>query len=208
MKNKPIYLLPKLLLFLVLISFSIVNNTSAQTSTTKELKFSIQPNIEVVNSVGNIYVPDLHEKNKTSLKYELEANYSFFRDIDFGVYVAYSKLLHPYFDVYDNIHYSFVSSKAVFYGIKMKFHLMPLLFHQNNSRFDIYANVRTGFVNEYWRFAFVSDSYEHKKGFEIGGGLGISYMFSKHLGIFGEYSYGKFYNDDNSLLKGGLIFKF
>lgn len=208
MKNKPVYLQSVLLLFLILISFSIINTISAQTSTTKDLKFSIQPNIEVVNSVGNIYMPYLYENNKTSLKYGLEANYSFARNIDFGVYIAYSKLLHPYFEVFDTQHYSFDSSKAVFYGIKTKFHLMPLLFHQNNSRFDIYANVRAGYVSEYWRFAFGSDSYEHKNGFEIGAGLGISYMLSKQFGIFGEYSYGKFYNDNNSLLKGGLIFKF
>jgi len=62
----------------------------------------------------------------------------------------------------------------------------------------------------------VSESWKNDSGekihitpfFEYGIGLGASYNFTKHFGLFGEYVIGNFYNEQRTLLKGGLIFKF
>jgi len=44
--------------------------------------------------------------------------------------------------------------------------------------------------------------------FEIGAGLGISYNFTKNIGIFGEYQLGKFYNNRKSQWKAGVLVTF
>jgi hypothetical protein len=43
---------------------------------------------------------------------------------------------------------------------------------------------------------------------EYGIGMGVRYRFTKSVGIFTDYSYGKFYNNDRHKIKLGLAFTF
>lgn len=180
----------------------------AQTINEKSYKVSIKPSISTVSTVEDMYRTSLYgdyiaKKNS----YGLDLNYKFSDKIDVGLYAMYSNLLHPY-KTNGSIGFNFKKSNAFYYGINAEIHLMPLLFQVNNSRLDIYTILKIGMVSEYWHPYVVgiyeSNEWLSKKSFEVGLGLGVSYMLTERLGVFLEYNIGNFYNDDFTRLRTGI----
>jgi hypothetical protein len=120
-----------------------------------------------------------YDKVKT---YKLQLNYGFLDNVEAGIYGGYS-----------NIHlFERVSPHGIrgyrrsgyFYGVNCNYHLLPYLIKKDDLRFDLYVTGKLGGVT-----IKSTKSYEEHC---LGGGAAI-YLF-EHLGFFGEYTFGKFYD--------------
>jgi len=94
------------------------------------------------------------------------------------------------------------------YGIKTELQLLSLLIKDSKIRFNVYCPMQVGLVSQQITSLTTGIKTWDKPVFEVGAGLGISYNFTKNIGIFGEYQLGKFYNDRNSLWKAGILVTF
>ncbi|HLP74142.1 MAG TPA: carboxypeptidase-like regulatory domain-containing protein [Bacteroidales bacterium] len=115
-------------------------------------------------------------------KYNLELNYGFLDNVEAGIYGGYSQVhLFEQISPYGTRGYR---RDGIFYGVNCNYHLLPYVMKRDDLRFDLYATGKLGGVS-----IKSTKSYEEHC---IGGGAAI-YLF-EHVGIFGEYTYGKFYN--------------
>lgn len=144
-------------------------------------------------------VHKLSEKDKQPVLYgyRLNVNYGFLDFIEAGGYLGAEKYLN----------FSVPSGTAIrelyapVYGINVNAHILPLLVHHKNCRFDLYIASKSGGL--YW----IGNETEFLKGskfqFFIGGGLAM-YPF-KNIGAFIEY--GHINKDvDNGLNDTPLLF--
>ncbi|MPN62158.1 hypothetical protein SDC9_209905 [bioreactor metagenome] len=105
-------------------------------------------------------------------------------------------------------HHSYrYDSHAFSYGFKSDIHILPAIFNKRVDRLDVYLVPSIGFVSESYRD--INDEIIKKPGFlAYGVGIGTSYYFTKHLGLFGEYHLGHFHNLSKSRGQAGIVFKF
>ena len=115
-------------------------------------------------------------------KYNLELNYGILKNIEAGVYGGYSRI--QMWQQLSSTGYMGYRTGAFYYGINCNFQLLPYLFKKDDLRFDLYISGKLGGVA-----IKTSHNYE-----EHCLGAGATIYLWKHLGIFGEYYYGKFYN--------------
>ncbi len=130
--------------------------------------------------------------------YRLEANYGVTRHIETGLYAGFS---------------SYQSMTNYWsYGINANYHLLPFIIDSDNFRFDLYFAGKFGGWTSYFTLnnSFSSIDYSHRSPLklEYGFGPGVSFYLWKHLGIFTEYCFGKYYYKENSNLRYGLTLKF
>lgn len=114
--------------------------------------------------------------------YKLQLNYGFLDNVEAGIYGGYSNI-HLSERISPNGTRGYTRS-GFFYGVNCNYHLLPYLIKKNDLRFDLYVTGKLGGVT-----IKSTKSYEEHC---LGGGAAI-YLF-EHLGIFGEYTFGKFYN--------------
>jgi len=100
-----------------------------------------------------------------------------------GIYGGYSTI-HLFEQVSPNGTRGYTRS-GFFYGVNCNFHLLPYVMKKDDLRFDLYVTGKLGGVT-----IKSTKSYEEHC---LGGGAAI-YLF-EHLGVFCEYTYGKFYNN-------------
>lgn len=135
--------------------------------------------------------------------YRIEANYGISNLIETGIYVGYSK-----FDSFRinwaDTSFNFTACPTPFYGINCNFHLLPLLIKEDDFRFDLYLSGKFGGLF----FDSPTGFFPTGSAFEYGIGGGLSFYIWKHLGVYAEYTYGKYFFRDNSNLKYGLTMKF
>lgn len=115
-------------------------------------------------------------------KYNLEVNYGFLENVEGGIYGGYSAI-HLFEQISPAGTRGYTRS-GFFYGINCNYHLLPYVIKKNDLRFDLYVTGKLGGVT-----IVSTKSYEEHC---LGGGAAV-YLF-EHLGFFGEYTYGKFYN--------------
>ncbi|MBE3087042.1 MAG: carboxypeptidase-like regulatory domain-containing protein [Bacteroidetes bacterium] len=115
-------------------------------------------------------------------KYNLELNYGFLDNVEAGIYGGYSTI-HLFERISPNGTRGYTKG-GFFYGVNCNYHLLPYVMKKDDLRFDLYITGKLGGVT-----IESTRSYEEHC---LGGGATI-YLF-KHLGFFGEYTYGKFYN--------------
>jgi hypothetical protein len=115
-------------------------------------------------------------------RYNVELNYGLLDYIEAGIYCGYSSVkLFEYTSAHSG---RYTTTDGYLYGLNCNFHLLPFLIKKDDPRLDLYINGKLGGI-----------TVKHLKSFEehcIGGGATV--YLSKHLGIFGEYNYGKFLN--------------
>ncbi|MBP8783446.1 MAG: hypothetical protein KBG96_04395, partial [Paludibacter sp.] len=155
------------------------------------------------------------------------ASYNFSKYIDAGFYVGYGGLSHPsdldfnettgMYEWYSADSTSYISasnpygggtSTAVKYGLTTDIHLMALL-TEKETRLDLYLQAQAGLTTE--KYEALEDEARMRwtdPQAEYGIGMGVRYRFTKSVGIFTDYSYGKFYNNDRHKIKLGLAFTF
>lgn len=170
--------------------------------------------------------------NLPSLGIGTSATYSLNKNIEFGGYIAYSTVGHSYMQPISDInypHYNYGlykpdgtlfsgstsntphSTNTLIYGFSANYQILPLLIQSQAIKFDIYLTGRIGAVSARWMIYDGLDDYVNiwnKAFLEYSVGLGAGYNFTKHIGIFSEYTVGRFYNDGKMRFKGGLKYKF
>lgn len=145
----------------------------------------------------------INYKQITAPNYRIEANYGIRNLIEPGVYFGYSKFESSKINWGDSTIMQ-NDSPAFFYGINCNFHLLPLFVKEDDFRFDLYLTGKIGGLYIASPTGFVPNGSESEYG--LGGGL--SFYLWKHLGVYVEYSYGKYFFKDNSKLRYGLTTKF
>jgi len=203
----------KCLFILFALTSLVTINLTAQTS-----KWNLKLSYGVENFTTEEYEQWLERQSNTKPNIRIECSYQVLTNLEIGTYLGYSSLGQPspYQAQIQDINgvvteitkYGFNSTNAFFYGLNANYHLLPVFIHNSNSRFDIYCIGQIGLVSDTWTNRNISESAFNITFLEYGLGIGAGYNFTKHLGVFGEYAVGRFYNDDNSQLRGGLRFKF
>lgn len=145
----------------------------------------------------------INNKAITVGNYRIEANYGILDLIETGVYLGYSKFETLKIDWSDSTIYN-KNCPALFYGVNCNIHLLPLLVKENDFRFDLYLTGKLGGL-------YISSPkgyYPQGHDAEYGLGGGVSFYIWKHLGVYAEYSYGKYFFKDYSKFRYGLTMKF
>lgn len=138
----------------------------------------------------------------------ISAGYQFLKNLNTSINVAY---LNPQRNIplRDGNSTQFLSAKssAWYYGMSISYDVIPLIFNTNRIRFDVYPILSTNYVYEKWT-ALESGIRGSASFWEFSGGVGLGYNFNKHIGIFTETLWGKFYNYDKFQVKAGLLVRF
>ena len=204
----------------LLLSFSTISTVLSQTTV-----FNGKVNLRMGGSVFNSKNDSRHAENAVLLY--TSASYNFSKYIDAGFYVGYGGLSHPsdldfnettgMYEWYSadstsyiitNNPYGGKTSTAVKYGLTTDIHLLALL-TEKETRLDLYLQAQAGLTTE--KYEALEDEARMRwtdPQAEYGIGMGVRYRFTKSVGIFTDYSYGKFYNNDRHKIKLGLALTF
>lgn len=209
-------------LILILISGLSSIKLSAQTQENKNLFFKkteIKLNYSNINS--RQIIPDYMSSNsslkeviyKKNPQYNFEILYSVNKIWSIGAYLGYSngtfisnKIMESGVDYTSTTRDKF--GYSLFYGIASNIQLLPLFLKSENLRLNVYCPIRIGLVSQNITNLDTYVKTWDAPELEYSAGLGLSYYFSKNIGIFGEYQIGHFINDRNSQWKVGLAVKF
>lgn len=115
--------------------------------------------------------------------YKIELSYGFLNNLEAGVYGGYSRIM-MWEQIAPNGYWGY-NVGAFLYGVNCNFHLLPFVIKNEDLRFDIYLTGKLGGLK-----IKSSENFE-----EHCLGAGATVYIWKHLGLFGEYCYGKFYNN-------------
>lgn len=125
--------------------------------------------------------------------FRLEGNYGVLNFLEVGLYVGYARYKDAIWDASDLIPDSngLISGEVkdghvLSYGINANLHIFPFFIKKPDFRFDLYVTAKYG-----GRSSLVSKDFRYSH--EFGIGLGFAFYFSKYVGIFGEYSIGRYY---------------
>ncbi len=147
-------------------------------------------------------------------KYSIELGYKIIPSLSLSAYFASSSIRVNYFEGNSQTGYtsSATSKKSSFYGLDARFHLLPLFTTKERLKIDAYIIGTLGQVST-WTYPLqpTDDLWQkiyEEPFWEKGLGLGLSYNFTKNIGIFGEYQLGHFYNNRKSQWKAGVLVTF
>ncbi|NDV46440.1 hypothetical protein D0T49_05220 [Paludibacter sp. 221] len=144
----------------------------------------------------------------------LEGDCELFDNFKTGVYWSYAKIFHndkEWYFVYNDRQYEIGYARSVsdsfYYGLKFTYHSLPdELELRLPLGFDAYYGLCLGVATELW------ENVESKKMaisfFEYSICIGVSYMFTYAIGIYGEYSFGSFYNKTHHRGQIGIMYQF
>lgn len=155
--------------------------------------------------VGFTGYPGLYVSNsgmkETYGNYRLEANCGILNFLEIGGYLGYSRL-----SSYLPVTGPFISENqnTPFFGVNINLQLLPFIVKSPDFRFDLYLLGRYGGV-----YYSSPENYYPYKGFlfQYQHGIGMAFYLWKHIGIFGEYSFGVLAKPAGNV-RGGLTFKF
>lgn len=194
----------KKIIFLLIVSTLLTFNVSGQDSYIKNRwNFKIG---YARYKTGSYIFKGSERKAETVGNYRIEANYGLLNYLEVGAYFGYSKF--EFFEITSSVDSIFsIKTKnynTPFYGINLNFHIFPFLIKRDDFRFDLYV------TGKYGGLFFTTPDYYYLHGHvhEFGIGGGFSFYIWKHLGLYIEYSYGKYHYEDNSNLRYGITLKF
>jgi hypothetical protein len=183
-------------IFLVIVLFAFPLISSGQTS-------AIEDHINVKAGFSR-YVSNI-VKNHEPVYYnnlKLEFNHKILKNLNAGIYFGYSKFQTTYINLVDT---TWVDRKepVLFYGINANYQILPM-FIKKESRWDIYLTAKLGGYYIFSETGFVPSGNDY----EYAIGIGIAFYVFKHIGLFSEYTYGKYYFMDKDNLKAGISLRF
>lgn len=119
--------------------------------------------------------------------YQVNAIYVFPKSIELGIYGGYSRNWFNYYNL----------------GINANIQILPFVLPKLTKRFEVYAIGKIGKTFEEGYYGGFSGFWEYS------GGLGTGiYLFSKkRLGLFAEYTMGKYFFKENDNLKFGITLR-
>lgn len=179
-------------------------------------------NLQIGSSFVNTY-SDILETTKSPFFYS-SLSYIVNDFIEAGLYFGYGNLMHHielpynpatgYYEWYSIDSTSHIKSNtsnggsqnstAINCGIACNVQLLPLVL-KRDTRFNLYLQPQIGFMfEEYTVFEDYQKEVWSKPFLEYGIALGLKYNFTKHIGVFSDYSFGRFYNNQKSKIKLGL----
>lgn len=140
-------------------------------------------------------------RTRAVTNYRVEANYGILEFLEVGGYLGWSRV-SAYLPVVGPPNY--VNLDSPFFGVNINFHPLTFLIKKTDFRFDLYLLARYGGV-----YFSSPEGYYPWRGFQFQyhHGAGLAYYLNKHLGIFGEYSFGTLAKANGSL-RLGLTLKF
>ena len=194
MKIQKKIILPGIILLINLISFSGISQNSY-----------IKNRISIKSGYGRILDPYNFEYDKTSY-FQIAGLYGLLDWLETGIYTGYSSIETMYLNPSSSFTMREVkATNNLSYGISVNFHLLPFLIEDKDFRFDFYLTGKLGGT-----YLLNDEYYRPEKGHrtEYGGGIGAAFYPGKHWGIYGEYSLGNYFYEDNDRLLGGIILKF
>jgi len=133
--------------------------------------------------------------------YRIEANYGLLNFLEIGGYLGYSRLA-SYLPVVGP--FLAENQNTPFFGLNINLQLLPFIVKRPDFRFDLYLLARYGGV-----YYSSPENYYPAKGFlfQYQHGIGLAFYLWKHVGIFGEYSFGILAKSSGNL-RYGLNVKF
>jgi len=137
--------------------------------------------------------------------YRLECNYGIFGNFETGAYIGYSSFPSYKLTQKDTLLLAEkINYSTPFYGVNLNLHILPYFIEAKDFRFDFYLTGKFG------GYSFLNSENSGSKThhIEYGAGIGISFYLFRHLGIYTEYCYGKYFFEDNNKLRYGLTCKF
>lgn len=155
--------------------------------------------------VGFTSYPGLYVSNsgmkETYGNYRLEANYGILNFLEIGGYLGYSRR-SSFLPVAGPLLYE--NQNIPFFGANINLQLLPFFVKSHDFRFDLYLLGRYGGV-----YYSSPENYYPYKGFlfQYQHGIGLAFYLWKHIGIFGEYSFGVLAKPAGNL-RVGLSVKF
>ena len=178
--------------------------------------------------IGGLMFTGSSPKGKvmTTADFRLESNYGVLNFLEVGTYIGYARYKMLFFipqgqpDEYGSLNGYSKDGNFLSYGVNANLHIFPFFIKQPNFRFDLYLTAKYG-----GRSSLTSDiknamnSNTYKYSHEWGVGLGFAFYMFKNVGIFAEYSIGKYYlgNEktffsaffpNNSTVRVGITTKF
>jgi hypothetical protein len=199
---------------IIILSFAILlsaSNLCAQT--TSNYPFSIKTGLSVV-----LAEPYKYENQILAIdmkpQINIEVGYDFIKNLTSSLYLGYS-------NIGQKVDYEFVfkdgklisygsgviPSHAFYYGVSLRYQLLPLLFSNDNLRFSLYPIASCGFVSRSWS-DFNGVLVKIDPFFEYQLGVGLGYRFSRKFGIYTECTYGHMYNESTIKPSIGLTLNF
>lgn len=151
------------------------------------------------------YLTNILRDNKPTYykNLKLEFSYRVFNQLETGVYIGVSKFNSNSINLLDT---TLMSKRhpALFYGITFNYDILPLIINNNESRFEFYLTGKLGAF-----FLKLPNGYfPNGNNLEYAGGIGVSFYIFNNLGIFSEYTIGKYFFEDYDNFKYGLSLKF
>lgn len=170
---------------------------------------------------------DSYIEKSTYMPY-IDVTHELLPNFDLGFYLAYSTMEHNIPLQQDSTGmYVLVDNKGVrrywssspyygsdtrtlFYGFSGRYHLIEPVTGLSNVRFDLYAVSKLGLVSANWTDFDGADFRQvwQKPQLEYSLGIGGGYAFTKRLGFYFEYSWGKLYNEGKNNFNTGLVYRF
>jgi hypothetical protein len=198
--------------------FFLLSIHSHSQSTLLNSKLNLQIGSSFVNTYSDALETSKNPLFYSSLSYRINDNF------EAGLYIGYGSIMHQtvlpynptsgYYEWYSIDSTSYIksntsnggskSSLAINYGITCNVQLLPLIL-KKNIRFDLYLQPQFGFISEkYTVFEDFQKKIWSKPFLEYGISIGLKYNFTKHIGVFSDYSFGRYYNNQKSKMKLGL----
>lgn len=158
---------------------------------------------ETANFTNDLYKNYLVKEGNNTPSIKLGLDFYINKLFSLGGYINYTRFANPesYTTTYflngveqQRNWFGFSKSNALTLGTKLYFNLLPLLIEERELKVDLYPTVQFGLL-----YNNTGNNMIIKTGIspEYGVGLGLGYSITKSINIFGESTFGNFYNDKN-----------
>ena len=153
-----------LFLLILLNNYWIISAQDTQKMTTNKINFHSSYSRFPLQQTGN-----------TTPNLRIDSEYNFYKFVGAGIYLGAGKSANDHkIDRFSASYY--------YYGIQSTLHLLPFIQKTDKSRFDLFVPVKVGRCFQNYR--------EYKsKWWDFSAGLGITYYFSRKMGVYTEANY-------------------
>lgn len=155
---------------------------------------------ETANFTNDYYKGFLTREGNNTPSVKLGLDFKLSHLIILGGYFNYTRFANP--ELYSTTYivndieqqrewYGFSKSNALTLGTKIYFKLLPLFYKERDLRVDLYSTSHFALLYNFTKNKYIKSGITP----EYGLGIGLGYLISNKIRIFGETTFGEFYND-------------